>query len=271
MGCGSSNGDNGSALTPTQSKRMLSIGIELGMTIHDVKKVHRCFRRCHINEHDKVDIETFATQNTVYPDVLFTCARLISSNSNELNFEEFFVCLYNLITHPTKELHTLIFQCFDVNEVSGTLTEEEIMHLITILWKMPKEIVLETLKQRTWQGPVSLGTFSDLCIQFPRMMMPVIDLQNVMIQNTVGHARAKILSEHRASHFSDKSMLHIVHDMNVKPSCYANMMKKVRKNDTLQPKQQRYTQSNVPEHIRDQGNSSFILVTLIPILTIMLT
>ena len=256
MGCGPSKEDNGSALTPTQAKRMLSMATELGMTILDVKKIHRCFRRCHINQHDKLDIETFATQHTVYPGVLFTCARLISSNSNELNFEEFFVCLYNLITHPTKELHTLIFQCYDVNEVNGTLTEEEIMNLVTILWKMPKEIVLETLKQRTWEGPVLLGTFTDLCVQFPRMMMPVIDLQNVMIQNTVGHGRAKKLSEFRSTRYSDKSIIHIVHEMNVKPSCYANMMTKVRKSDILQPKQPRNTQSYVPEHIRDQGNSS---------------
>ena len=257
MGCGPSNEDNGSALTPTQAKRLLSMAVELGMTIQDVKKIHKCFRRCHINAHDKVDIMTFATQHTVYPEVLSTCARLVST-TDELNFEEFFVCLYNLITHPTNELYTLVFQCFDVYEVGGALTEDEIMHLVTVLWKLPKEIVLEALKERTWDGPVLMGTFKEICEQFPRMIMPVIDLQNVMIQNTVGHTRAKVLSDHRAKHFSGQSMVHIVHNMKVKPSCYAKMMTKVRKSDTLHPKH-RSTQSNVPEHIRDQGNADPII------------
>ena len=260
MGCGPSNGDNnGSELTPTQAKRLLSIAAELGMTNQDVKKFHKCFRRCHINQNDKVDIETFATQNTVYPEVLATVARLVST-VDELTFEEFFVCMYNLITQPTSELATLVFQCFDVDDVSGALTEDEIMQLVSVLWKLPPDIVLEALKERTWNGPLLLGTFLEICAQFPRMMMPVIDMQNIMIQNTVGHKRARILSEHRAKIFAAKSMVHIVHELKVKPSCYAKMMTKVRKNDTLQPKQ-RPTQSNVPDHIRDQGYSNPITNT----------
>ena len=100
------------------------------MTSADVSNLYKYFRKGGVDSLGRIDIEVFVTKNGFIPGVFSLLVRLF--DTEYVNFEEFFLIVYDLITITPGDLPLYIFQMCDVDE-SGMLTHEDAVQLISTL------------------------------------------------------------------------------------------------------------------------------------------
>lgn len=203
------------------------------MVDDDVKKLHRYFKKAHVDDVGRIDLKVFATQNSFSSEVLSLVTRLF--DTEYVNFEEFLLMVYDLITTKSGDLPLLIFHMFDVDK-SGTLTEEEALRMLTTLNSehlTPMPIILNALKKRPWGEPISTKTFKALCDQFPRLMLPILSMQQAMIQQSIGIVRAKAVKEMRETRFENLPLVQILKSLVVRPACFSKLMVRTKKHASM--------------------------------------
>ena len=222
-------------LTATQEKRLNKIAGELGMTGDDIKKLYKYFNKVPLH-YGRIDIEAFATKNGFLPGVFALVVRTF--DAKYIDFEEFFLVFYDLITTKFGDFPTYIYQMLDVDE-SGMLTHEEALRLIATLNSenlVPMPMIIDVMKKRASEGLFALKTLKTLCGQFTQLMAPVLHMQQTMIEQSIGIVRAKALNDIRDKRFENLALVQILEQSAVRPLSFSKLPARTTRYETVADK-----------------------------------
>jgi Ca2+-binding EF-hand superfamily protein len=151
-----------------QERNILPMCIELGYTIDDVNKLYKLFDVYDTNGEGFLTIDSFSSHLPLpNRNLSLLIMRLFDANdSNVINFEEFLVACWNILTLKNKEWISFIFHLLDLNG-SGKILLKEIEYIIDYVLEIPnkKESELHTAMKRhsDWStGAISEGGFQHI-------------------------------------------------------------------------------------------------------------
>lgn len=150
--------------------------------------------------------------------------RYFSESNAELNFEEFLICCWNILTATDIFLAKFVFELFDVDK-SGYLTVIELHELVHILCGVESDsahyLALELQKENLMEGDyISFATFFTFVNQDPVLLLPVCQARDRLRKETLGTKRWIEITKQKSEDFDDKPLLSILRDLRFKPACY---------------------------------------------------
>ena len=141
-----------------------------------------------------------------------------------INFEEFLVCNWSLLTCTDESLAKMVFQLFDT-EKSGELAIIEIHELLGIICGGNSDIThnlnieLDSLNLSKDED-VTFDQFFSFVKRTPSLLFPAYSTRDKCKKETLGFARWLEIGRRKSIEFGEYSITDILGSMRHKPSCY---------------------------------------------------
>eukprot|EP01038_Epipyxis_sp_PR26KG_P011425 gene11425-15310_t len=160
-----------------QGKAVLIYGKKMQLTNHQLDRLYHEFSKFEDPKTNLVPIillfKSYRCKYNLFNMILFQL--FDKEKSGLLNFLEYVIIVWCLLSTNNDTLATLCFNLFDV-ERSSTLSVSEVIFLIHLLWEFkPNKRVIKALKNLhlNKDGIVTVAEFCLLCRHFPELLKPI--------------------------------------------------------------------------------------------------
>lgn len=215
---------------PGQSSSVIHMCTELGYSRRDVDKIFSFYRTIDVNNDGQLTVEN-VSQILQLPNKDF--ARLImklfdATETSKIDFEEFLVAVWNLLTLKEADWISFIFQLLDLNG-TGNLFQDELDYIFEIILELSidKRAEIKAAIRRYGDfdgGAIAERAFCLLTIQFPYILSKFREVCRLLKVNVLGENKWRILKKSRAKMYGDLYIMDIVCSMVIKPVSYEKLV-----------------------------------------------
>jgi Ca2+-binding EF-hand superfamily protein len=217
----------------------LSIGLELGYSRKDIAKLFKFYRLLDIHKSGIITSHAISQSldlvNLKFAGVVMKLFDV--KGNNKINFIDFIVTIWNILTTEESHLATFTFNLLDV-QGNGKLLLHEIMHIIEKMLDFPletKSLVKDLfIRLNDTDGVITVESFKQAAEEFPFLLNLVYCMCAKLKVKSLGKERSSELLVAREAIYGSQSLLDIVSKMKHKPSNYEQLIEDHRTNlDTI--------------------------------------
>ena len=214
-----------------QSSRVPSICEELGLNQNDIDKTYFLFSSLYESRTGLIPLAEvcrfLALQNTAFCG--FVMKLFDIQNESEVNFENFIIACWNILTIDESIVGTQLFNLLD-HEGHGVLLQDEIEKIVDNVLELSqgsKTIILDLflLLGDEETGAVNDVTFNSAIMEYPCITKPVTNLRHRLRCNLFGEKRTSELSKIRNEKYGDMSLVGVIMTMKNKPYSYEMLIR----------------------------------------------
>lgn len=151
------------------------------------------------------------------------------SSSNSINFENFTIACWNILTIEEASLATFTFHLLD-SKGYGKLLQDEMEIIVKAIFELPvekKSLVIDLFlglgDDET--GAITANTFNSAVNEFPFLLAPIRVMFNRVHSGFADEKRACELFKTRHKKFGNLSLMGIISTMKIKPTAYENLIR----------------------------------------------
>mmetsp|Transcript_20348 Transcript_20348/g.19657 ORF Transcript_20348/g.19657 Transcript_20348/m.19657 type:complete len:314 (-) Transcript_20348:131-1072(-) len=211
---------------PGQTSRVIPMSSELGYSRKDVDIIFTFYRTIDINNDGQLTLENFS-QIFRIPNIYF--AKLIMklfdvTETNTIDFEEFLIAVWNLLTLKENDWISFIFELLDWNG-TGKIFHDDLDYIFDTILELSidKRVEIKAAIRRYGDfedGTIAKKAFCLLTIQFPYILTKFREVCHQLKISALGERKWRNLKKTRDKIFSGLSIMDIVYSMVIKPISY---------------------------------------------------
>jgi Ca2+-binding EF-hand superfamily protein len=212
---------------PGQTSRVIPMSSELGYSRKDVDIIFSFYRTIDINNDGQLTLENFSQMFRISHNIYF--AKLIMklfdvTETNTIDFEEFLIAVWNLLTLKENDWISFIFQLLDWNG-TGKIFHDDLDYIFDTILELSIDKRVEIKAAIRRYGDFEDGTIADkafylLTIQFPYILSKFREVCHLLKTNALGEQKWRKLKKTRDKIYGDLPIMDIVYSMVIKPISY---------------------------------------------------
>lgn len=196
-----------------QDKSLLLLAKSIKLRKYELDRIYYEYTKVEDRSTFTIDIRQIMTSNklkdTLFSHIYFQIFDL--NKTGMLNFREYLIVMWSLLTCDDEELARLCWGLFD-NQNRGTLDLEEIQYLINLIWDFqPTKKVLKSLAklEANRDGIVTLREFVLWTLHHKDALHPVRHIRERLGQRTVYRRFWRELMQSRMENFPNQNMFQV--------------------------------------------------------------